>query len=844
MVAPATIASAQKILVGVQFAVTSINKFNKQVSEVKSILNSIKPKATLIERAFKSLSDRIKDFSTNVIVRILTIAFGVLARDAIQTIIYKLGEMINVVIEATNEFQALEIRLNTFNLNSLIESGLSYNKAIRESIKLTKDQLEWAIKLAKASPYDVLETAAGYSLARSYGFADEKARKLTNAILDFSAGMGLNNDAIERIITNLGQMSQQGKITGTELRDLARGSFVPVNKILGMVAKNLGITTSELNKLRKAGTTDPQWFIDAFIQLADTEFAGASERMSRTFGKAIGNMKDLFLSLFTLHSIKPVFDALGASIANLVEAFDDKKFAILESLFKRIGRALVNIVNGILGLLPSAESMSDTIIDVIGNIAVWLEKNRNTIVEWAKKAIELFNKVSWAVGNVLIPFIKYELLPALQRLKEWFIENKTMIILVVSILIAMFLAWEIGVINVRLQFLLLGFAFKSLLAPIKFLFTSIKILFAALALALEAIPLLFIKVIIKIRSLIKAGNWEKLGLMIIFGIVNGLFAGLPILIMTVFKIISWIITIFKSAFGMHSPSKVMANHGLNIMLGLANGIKLGGLVAISAAKDIADQVAGVMGITNNKVGQNLAGQFLGKNNDVMRGEMTKGEKEDPCASGIDKCITAPIVTALGGIGDPCASGIDECITAPIVEKLGEIRENNERWIRKNGIENDTGNFWENMSIDSEVLWNQMSIDSKAMWEDIKRSFLDNWTGVPEEIANKITTSTTNGTNKWFSYFITKIDEIAVKFLNIPQAIIDFLKKFDFSDFFNNWGKGGSGFDKKGFQFGSTVPTQGRTYNSNVRNLSVTNNFNHMQKGQSITMDYEDLRFWV
>lgn len=50
---------------------------------------------------------------------------------------------------------------------------------------------------------------------------------------------------------------------------------------------------------------------------------------------------------------------------------------------------------------------------------------------------------------------------------------------------------------------------------------------------------------------------------------------------------------FKKALGISSPSKVFAEYGANITQGLANGIQATGKYAVSAAKSLGDQVAGV-----------------------------------------------------------------------------------------------------------------------------------------------------------------------------------------------------------------------------------------------------------
>lgn len=362
--------------VGVALVVEGLPAFKNKMGQAISVLDSMRPKATLLERTFKSLGNTIKNFAQNIIQRILVIAFGVLVRDAIRKVIDVMGEMVRGVVELSDTFLRLEVRLNRLNFNQLTEDGMSYNDALARSTQLTKDQLLWTLKLAGATPYDSADIAQAYTLARSYGFIDETSRQLTERILDFSSGMGLSGEAIERIITNLGQMVQQGKITGTELRDLARGSFVPVNKILGIVAENMGMTVDELGKLRKAGTTDPQWFVQAFMEMVGTDFEGATEDMSSVFTAAMDNIKDIFLGNLTVMAANPVFKKIGQRLDDLSKAFyQNGRYEKLVAVFSRIGTALSDIVSRIFGLLPSAGSLADTIIGMFDNIATWLEQN-------------------------------------------------------------------------------------------------------------------------------------------------------------------------------------------------------------------------------------------------------------------------------------------------------------------------------------------------------------------------------------------------------------------------------------------------------------------------------------
>ena len=123
---------------------------------------------------------------------------------------------------------------------------------------MTKEQLTWLQKLAVTTPYDNNDISNMYTLARSYDFADDKARQMTDDITNFASGMGLTSEEMQRVIINFGQLQAQGKLNGQELRDLARGSFVPINAILDKMKTKLGLTTEEFDKIAQERKSGPR----------------------------------------------------------------------------------------------------------------------------------------------------------------------------------------------------------------------------------------------------------------------------------------------------------------------------------------------------------------------------------------------------------------------------------------------------------------------------------------------------------------------------------------------------------------------------------------------------------
>jgi len=160
----------------------------------------------------------------------------------------KMRDMAKSAAESATEYQVTFNRLRTLMLNEIVGTEYGgtttieqHEEALKKATLATQELVKWTSMLAVSTIYDAEDILNVYTLAMSYGFASTQAEKLTESVLDFATGMGLGDVEMKRIIENFGQMRAQGKITGTELRDLARGSFVPVNEVLEQMAKNAGL---------------------------------------------------------------------------------------------------------------------------------------------------------------------------------------------------------------------------------------------------------------------------------------------------------------------------------------------------------------------------------------------------------------------------------------------------------------------------------------------------------------------------------------------------------------------------------------------------------------------------
>jgi len=228
-----------------------------------------------------------------------------------------------------------------------------------------------------------------------------------------------------------------------------------VNDILLRVADSLGITTDQLAALRQSGKTDAEMFFMAFSGLVEGEFTGAAESMNAILMVATENLKDMFKSMMALEVFKGLFEALAVKASGFQKAMFER-WDEVEAIFGDIGATLKDILTDIVGLTPSAETLADTVVDKLGDISAWLFENKDEITKWVQGAatsitdtllpaisdlwgwlfgsegkdgaIQNFGEwlggdfkqavidVSNWVGNVLVPFLRDDLVPVFEEL--------------------------------------------------------------------------------------------------------------------------------------------------------------------------------------------------------------------------------------------------------------------------------------------------------------------------------------------------------------------------------------------------------------------------------------------
>jgi tape measure domain-containing protein len=245
---------------------------------------------------------------------------------------------------------------------------LEMTDALKAAKQPAKDLLDWAVNFSLTTPFETKTISNVVAMGMAYGFSAEEMKELTGNIGDFTAGMGLGDEHMQRIIQNFGQMQSAGKVTGTELRDLARGAFLPVNDILARMQENLGLGGTSFDSFKKQaakGVFPVEEFFVAFNDVVGEQFAGSMERMAGTWEGATTRFKNFLTTVLGAEMLGPVLDNLTENLNTMMETLltpENREAA------QMVGEALGGLVTALGDLLGFDTADFPSIAEILGGI--------------------------------------------------------------------------------------------------------------------------------------------------------------------------------------------------------------------------------------------------------------------------------------------------------------------------------------------------------------------------------------------------------------------------------------------------------------------------------------------
>lgn len=341
-----------------------------------------------------------------------TTAVGFIVARIIEGIGRAIFQLGGEIFKAISDVQTRTIQMTGLmaqEIRNAVNPDASLTEFFAEGAVAAQEMLKWVREIAVTTPFTVESLNNTISMAMAFGLTSDQAKTTTMAIGNFTAGMGLGNDVMERIIYNFGQMLSAGKITGTELRDLSRGALVPVNDVLKIMQENLGLGAMSFEDFKEAageGEYGVQAFIDAFVEMTQKDFPNSMEAMGKTWSAVSSNIKDFFTQVVGVDVFKPMFDNLTSTLATVLDkVMNNTK---LRDAFVRLGASLGRLFN-----FKAPENL-DQILDGIANAVDTLATALNMLDTFGLESMLKYLKID--------PFV-ITLIMSLGDAVKWLFDN-------------------------------------------------------------------------------------------------------------------------------------------------------------------------------------------------------------------------------------------------------------------------------------------------------------------------------------------------------------------------------------------------------------------------------------
>lgn len=227
-------------------------------------------------------------------------------------------------------------------------------------------------RIAIYSPYQLATVQNTFRTAMAFGYASDEAMSFTSALLNVAAGVGADNNVLGRMAYNLAQVRMVGKVTAMDIRQLAMAGF-DLNSVLRFTGDRLGLNIQnheDFNAALEAGQITWQQFTESFAEYAETNFGGASERMSTTLMGLQSTFADVFM--LTMPKIMgPAVEAASELLSRILDVIMTlKDTGKLEEWGEALGAAFTDLVapiDRVVGRLEAVLRVQDLIKQYANN---------------------------------------------------------------------------------------------------------------------------------------------------------------------------------------------------------------------------------------------------------------------------------------------------------------------------------------------------------------------------------------------------------------------------------------------------------------------------------------------
>ena len=261
--------------------------------------------------------------------------------------------------------------------------SLAFLRAESQRLGLVfRDQINTYSQLAAASRGTKLE--------------GQGVRDVFTAVAEAATVFRLSGEQVKGTMNALQQMISKGKISAEELRQQL-GERLP--GAVGIMARALGVSTAELNKMLESGQLISEDVLPRFAEQLRKEMAGEVESASQSAGANLNRLQNVFFEL-TAAVGEGLVTALGEAAKGLGEVGSNDSFL---QMARDVGVAVGTVIGWIAKLVAFVasigsawRSMRAMHADVMGDLVEVTGRAITAILRFWADGLDRFGLDSWA----------------------------------------------------------------------------------------------------------------------------------------------------------------------------------------------------------------------------------------------------------------------------------------------------------------------------------------------------------------------------------------------------------------------------------------------------------------
>lgn len=247
-----------------------------------------------------------------------------------------------------------------------VDSTLSMANALDQANPKAQELIKWNQQLAISSPFTEQGVSDAFRMAQAYGFVSETAiqtdvdaKRLTQTLIDFTAGAGQSEEVMGRVALALGQIQARGKLSAQEINQLSEAGL----NVRQILADAFDKPTTEIIKMTEQGMIPADRAISAIVSRLENDFGGAAARQSTTVGGLINSFQDL-VAIGSRDIFGPAFQAAQPALQDLVDTLQSPQ---AKEGMQEFGQVLGDLArDGIPALIETGTELGQTLGDIYG----------------------------------------------------------------------------------------------------------------------------------------------------------------------------------------------------------------------------------------------------------------------------------------------------------------------------------------------------------------------------------------------------------------------------------------------------------------------------------------------